>query len=211
MRTAVSAILCLVLLSLVGLTQPSAPDDELPPGHPPVQGLPPGHPPVMPGHPGAGAADPEDVGTVGGLIRAYYESLSGPAGSPREWNRFASLFLPEARLVTVMPQPGGAAPLVLTPQQFMELNRKYLEARGYFERQIHERVDVFGHVAHVLSTYEARREADGEPYSRGLTSFQLVEGVGRWWIVNVVWDREREGSVLPDRYLEDEGESEGEG
>lgn len=36
---------------------------------------------------GTGAALPPDVATIGGIVRAYYEVISGPAGQPRQWAR----------------------------------------------------------------------------------------------------------------------------
>ena len=98
---------------------------------------------------------------------------------------------------------GGAAPIMLTPEQFVAANRKYFERGGYFERPVYEHVDAFGAVAHVFSSYESRRSADDEkPYSRGINSFQLISSGGRWWIVTILWDYERaHGAPIPPRYL----------
>jgi hypothetical protein len=169
---------------------------SLPPGHPPVPNradLLPGHPPLTT------TAGPPSIEHA---VAAYYESISGPAGAPREWDRFASLFTPQGRLITLMQ---GDAPVVLTPQQFAQMNRKYFEASGYSERPIFNRIDRFGRVAHVLSTYESRRGDDTEPYTRGVNSFQLFESQGRWWIVNVMWDRERPDAPIPPEYLPPDG------
>ena len=38
-----------------------------------------------------------------------------------------------------------------------KLNRQYFEGSGYTERSIHQRIDRFGRIAHVLSTCEAQR------------------------------------------------------
>ncbi len=200
----------LVAAAAVG-AQPSTPSaDPLPPGHPPVNTMPPGHPPVTtmpPGHPPVGegpATQPANLGDVSsarGIVDAYYDSISGPPGAPREWERFRSLFLPEARLVTVISGRAGDTPLALAPEQFVGLNRKYFEGSGYVERQIRVSVDAFGRIAHALSTYEARRGGDAAAYSRGVNSFQLLQSHGRWWIVNVLWDRERPGVTVPERYL----------
>jgi hypothetical protein len=175
------------------------------PGHPPVAPLPPGHPSVVPGRPDAAPADPADVGSIEAVVAAYYASVSGPPGAPRAWDRFRSLFLPGARLVRAGTgaEAAGTAPITLTPEQFVEANRRYFERGGYFEKEVHRRVDAFGHIAHVFSTYEARRAAgDEKPYSRGINSFQLVSSGGRWWIVTIMWDHERaHGATIPPRYL----------
>ena len=201
-------ILVLAVAGSAGLyaSQETQPGDALPPGHPPVNPLPPGHPPVDPSAPGQAPVttvptEAADVDSVQAVVKAYYDSISGPVGAPRDWDRFRSLFLPDARLMTLVAGAGGDAPLVLGPEQFMRMNRRYFESSGYFEQSIHEQFDEFARVAHVWSTYEARRGNDAGPYSRGVTSFQLLHSSGRWWIVNVIWDRERRDVTLPAEYL----------
>ena len=43
--------------------------------------------------------DPDDVASVDAIIDALYAVISGPAGEQRDWDRFRSLMLPEARLI----------------------------------------------------------------------------------------------------------------
>ena len=40
---------------------------------------------------GIASPRPEDVSTIDGMIKAYYEVVSGPAGRPRQWDRDATL------------------------------------------------------------------------------------------------------------------------
>ncbi|HET9332537.1 MAG TPA: nuclear transport factor 2 family protein, partial [Gemmatimonadota bacterium] len=35
----------------------------------------------------------EDVETIDGIVAAFYEVISGPAGQPRDWGRDATLYL----------------------------------------------------------------------------------------------------------------------
>jgi hypothetical protein len=189
-------------------------EPQLPPGHPPLNPqLPPGHPPmngggmqVPHGHPSIDPApppaDPQDVLSAEAIVSAYYDSVSGGKGVARDWERFRSLFIPEARLIAAQPLGPSAPCAVLTPQQFAQMNDTYFERGGYFERDIERRIETFGHMAHVFSTYEARRaESDEEPYSRGINSFQLVFDSERWWIGTVMWDYERPGNAIPAEYL----------
>jgi hypothetical protein len=177
---------------------------QTPPDHPPVSPLPPGHPPLTQ-PPAAADADPADVGSVEGIVEAYYDSVSGPAGEPREWGRFLSLFSPAARLSTARAAGPSGEPLVLDPAQFVAANRRYFERGGYFETQILHEPKTFGSIAHVFSTFESRRRADGPAYARGINSLQLVRSGDRWWIVSVVWDHERkETQPIPPAMLPDE-------
>ncbi|MHC4422364.1 MAG: Cif family virulence factor, partial [Planctomycetota bacterium] len=118
-----------------------------------------------------------------------------------DWDRFLALFMPEARFVRA--GGAGAAPIVLTPEQFVAANRRYFERGGYFERSVHEHVDAFGAIAHVFSAYESRRSAEDEkPYSRGINSFQVIASGDRWWIVAITWDYERaDGPDIPPEFL----------
>jgi hypothetical protein len=137
------------------------------------------------------------------IVAAYYDAVSGPAGEERDWNRFRSLFLPEARLMTARVMVDGSKIITLTPDQFIELNATYFERGGYFERQIHSRIDAFGAIAHVTSTYESRRRAEeAAPYSRGVNSMHLLFDGSRWWIAGILWDYERpDDNPLPPEFL----------
>src|SRR3989442_11396725 len=47
---------------------------------------------------------PEDVASVNGILKAFYEVISGPAGQPPPWARGPSLYIPRA---TVAATRGG--------------------------------------------------------------------------------------------------------
>jgi hypothetical protein len=198
-----AAILCTTLVFLTGgLAAQQAEDPQESFEHPPVQSLPPGHPPMSPPAPGGERpdADPKDVASAEAIVYAYYDVISGKKAEPRDWDRFLSLFMPDARFVRA--GGAGAPPNVLTPEQFVAANRRYFERGGYFERSVFEHIDTFGGIAHVFSTYESRRMAnDPKPYSRGVNSFQLISSGGRWWIVTIMWDHERTGLQIPTELL----------
>ncbi len=190
---------CLAAALAGGLTQPpTTPEKSLDTLHP--QGG--GHP-VVPGTaenwPKANGAD---VASIEAIVGAYYASTAGEAKQPRDWDRFRSLFLPDARLIAARPRgDGSAGAFFLTPDDFVGANRKYLENGGYFEREVAQRVESFGAIAQVWSTYESRRVKDApQPYARGINSFQLLKDGNRWWIVNIYWDFEREGTPIPEKY-----------
>jgi hypothetical protein len=55
---------------------------------------------------------------------------------------------------------------------------------------------------HVWSTYESRHAAgDAKPFARGVNSIQIVHAQGRYWLASVLWDDERPGLTLPQKYL----------
>src|SRR5262249_30684987 len=56
----------------------------------------------------APAARPEDVKSIDSILSALYGVISGPVGE-RDWNRFRSLFLPQARLTAATKNADGSA------------------------------------------------------------------------------------------------------
>jgi len=152
----------------------------------------------------APTANPSDVASMDSIIAALYDVISGPAGKKREWDRFRSLFIPGARLIPTGPrQGGGVGSTVIDPEGYITRSSAFLEEQGFFEKEIARRTETFGNIAHVFSTYEARRKAeDKEPFMRGINSIQLMNDGKRWWIVTVFWEAESKDTPLPKKYLE---------
>lgn len=152
----------------------------------------------------APAANPADVATIDSTVAALYDVISGPAGKKRDWNRFRSLFIPGARLIPTGKKQGGRfGSTVIDPEGYITRSSSFLEEQGFFEKEVARRTETFGNIAHVFSTYEARRKADEkEPFMRGINSIQLMNDGKRWWIVTVFWEAESPDNPLPKKYLE---------
>ena len=45
---------------------------------------------------------------------------------------------------------------------------------------------------------------DADPIKRGIKSIQLFWDGNSWWMVNILWDLEREGREIPERYLSED-------
>ena len=150
----------------------------------------------------AAQANPADVESIDAIIGAVYDVISGPAGAERDWDRMRSLFLPEARLIPSFPSPQGGFEV-----RFMSLEDWIADATGWFADNPFYEVEIsrvderYGHIAHAFSTYESRREAEGEPFTRGINSFQLLNDGSRWWVVNIYWQGETEAEPVPSGYL----------
>lgn len=151
---------------------------------------------------GVPAPDPVDVASMDAILAAVYDVISGPAGEARDWDRFRSLFIPEARLVAVgRSESGDVRRNVMTPEQYIEGSGPYLEENGFFESEIGRTAEEYRHIAHVFSAYETRSEPGAEPFARGINSFQLLDDGERWWVVTILWNAETEEEPIPDRYL----------
>ncbi len=148
------------------------------------------------------APAPQDVESVDALIAAVYDVISGPAGEARDWDRFRSLFRPDARLIPARSLPARGELLVWTPDEYAAQVGPRLEESGFFENEIGRREERFGIVVQAFSTYESRRTAaDEAPFSRGINSFQILEHDGRYWILQILWDSEGDDRAIPERYL----------
>jgi hypothetical protein len=152
-------------------------------------------------------ANPADVESIDAIIRATYDVISGPAGKKRDWDRERSLFFPGARLIPTATVPGrndvDLRPLVLDVEGYIARVEPLFAKEGFYETEVARRVEQFGRIAHVWSTYESRRDPkDPEPFMRGINSIQLFNDGARWWILSIYWQHESAPDRLPEKYLQ---------
>jgi len=148
------------------------------------------------------APRPDDVATIDGMIRAFYEVVSGPKGQPRDWARDRTLYIADVRFVPVdVEKDGRIQPRISTHQQFVDASDASLAGQGFFEKEIHRVTERFGPIAHAWSTYESRRTADGPVIMRGINSIELFWDGKRWWIANAIWTDETKDNPIPKEYL----------
>ena len=148
------------------------------------------------------APRPGDVATIDGMVNAYYEVVSGPKGQPRDWARDRTLYIADVRFVPVdIDKDGRIQPRISTHQQFVDASDASLAGQGFFEKEIHRVTERFGPIAHVWSTYESRRTADGPVIQRGINSIELFWDGQRWWIANAIWTDETKDNPIPKEYL----------
>ena len=148
-------------------------------------------------------SDPTDVGSVDSIVKAAYDSISGEKGIERNWDRFKSLFLKDAKLTAVRTDSTGQLYLfTLTVDEFIDRASPLYIKSGFFEIETFAIDERFNHIAHRFSTYEARWNKDDEkPLGRGINSFQLYFDDERWWIQSIFWEYESEQNPIPDKYL----------
>jgi hypothetical protein len=147
------------------------------------------------------AAKLDDVKSMDAILRAIYDVISGPAGE-RDWKRFRSLFLLQARFTQTAPAPDGSGTMVISwnEEEFIRDASEIFTKEGFFENAIVNKPDVYGNMAQVFSSYESRHKAGEKPFQRGINSIQLLNDGKRWWVVSILWDSEREGNPLPAKF-----------
>jgi hypothetical protein len=147
---------------------------------------------------GARASDGESIDSI---INAMYGTISGPAG-PRDWDRFRGLFVEGATMSAVQVRDGESSLTVMAVEDYITNAGSFFEQNAFFETEAARRVETFGRIAHVWTTYESRRSPDDEPFARGINSVQLYQSDDGWRIVSIHWDSERPGVPIPDEYLQ---------
>lgn len=147
-------------------------------------------------------ANPDDVATIAAIIDASYEVISGEAGEQRDWDRERSLFYPGSRhMPTSTDSTGLHSAQILSVEEFITRVNPYFEQQTFYEYEIARRVDRYGNIAQVFSTYAWSREKGGPVGGRGINSFQLMYDGTRWWIMSILWQQESEDFPIPEAYL----------
>lgn len=146
-------------------------------------------------------ARPEDAASVSAIVKASYEAISGPPGQKLNLDRFRSLFLPNAQLVSVNIKDGAGQARLMTLDQFTTMVSGAIGKEGHIERELSERIDVYGNIANVWSSYESRATPDDPHVMRGINSIQLFNDGKRWWISGAQWQHESPETPIPAKYL----------
>ncbi|MGQ0542129.1 MAG: hypothetical protein ACT4O9_09820 [Blastocatellia bacterium] len=149
-------------------------------------------------------ANPADVASIDSIMKAVYDVISGDAGKPRDWDRFRTLFHKDARLIPSgkNQQTGVVGANAFTPEDYIKRTEPVFAKQGFHERELARKVDQYGNIAQVFSTYHAFRKSDDkEPFLRGINSFQLLFDGKRWWVVTIYWQAESPDNPIPKLYL----------
>ena len=117
------------------------------------------------------------------------------------------LFTPQARIIAPQRTNEKEFPAELTVEEYIDrykigLSSGNLRREGFSETETARRLERYGNVAQVFSTFQARHlNEDAEPFIRGINSLQLIFQSGRWWILSLAWDDEVTMPV-PSEYLQ---------
>ena len=195
MKTLLLVFLAIVALPLDSSSQSSSPTPKTETAAQPKSEAAKQQPPAQDLSSRVPAAKPEDVKSLDSILAAIYDVISGPAGD-RDWNRFRSLFVPEARLTSATHKNGGPVRL-LDVEGYARGAGSYFKTHAFYESAIANRVQKFGNIAQVFSSYESRNAPSEKPFARGVNSIQLFNDGSRWWVLSILWDEETPTNPLP--------------
>lgn len=109
-----------------------------------------------------------------------------------------ALLIPDARLTLVSLSADG------TPSYRLETLDDWIariKARGHAaleERQLKVRIERFGNIAHLWSSYTL--QSDGKQTARGINSIQAIKEAGGWRVTSIMVQAESATALLPKEY-----------
>ncbi|MDP9081150.1 MAG: hypothetical protein M3O71_27350 [Bacteroidota bacterium] len=144
----------------------------------------------------------DNVSTLDGIIKAYYDVVTVKKGGKVFFERDSLIHWPGVLVGAVSVSKSGKSVMhSFTLKEYHRLSDPLLEKDGFYEREISRKVEKFGAIYHVWSTYESRNEA-GEPIiERGINSIELFYDGIRFWIMGWIYDGERKNNPIPAEYL----------
>lgn len=72
---------------------------------------------------------------------------------------------------------------------------------GFNEIELGGETEYFGSIGHRISAYGSYINGADEMGEKGVNSFQLLKIDGKWLVSSIIWDVEKEGQEIPERYL----------
>jgi hypothetical protein len=137
--------------------------------------------------------------TLDQLTKAIDASITGSADKDRTC--FRALFLSDARLIPIrISADGKATPVILTVEDWINAVKK-MGTTALEETQLKVKTEVWGHEAHLWSTYQTKIGTDGKQSDRGINSIQAIFDGKQWHVIEIVWQAETKDETLPAQYL----------
>ena len=75
------------------------------------------------------------------------------------------------------------------------------EMIAFNEVELGGKTEYFGKIGHRISAYASYFDGAEEIGEKGVNSFQVLKVNGKWLINSIIWDVEKNGQSIPERYL----------
>jgi len=144
----------------------------------------------------------DHVSTLNGIIKAYYDVVTVKKGEMPSYQRDSLLHLPNVNVGWAAKTKSGKTTFrYLSLKEYHHLSDGSLAKNGFSEKEISRKVEQFGSIYHVWSTYESRNSPSGPVIERGINSIELFYDGTRFWILGWFFDSERKDNPIPAEYL----------
>jgi len=144
----------------------------------------------------------DNVSTLDGIMKAYYDVVTVKKGGKVFYERDSLIHWPNVNVGSAgISKSGKPYFRYMSLKEYHRLSDAYLEKNGFDEHEISRKVENFGGIYHVWSTYESRNFAGGPVIERGINSIELYYDGKRFWILGWFFDGERKDNPIPKKYL----------
>jgi hypothetical protein len=131
----------------------------------------------------------DDVGTLDGIIKAYYDVVSVKKGEKVSYERDSLLHIPEVRVGSAgIDAKGNPVLHYTTLLQYHKESDAYMEKNGFYERETTRQVQNIRNIYHVWSSYVERNDPAGKIIGQGTNSIELYYDGKRFWILGWFYD-----------------------
>ena len=133
------------------------------------------------------------------LTAAFLDAVSFEPGASPAYAALRDLFIDQGVLIrNIGSYDIATVDEFIAPRQALVDSGELTE---FEERELAHITEVFGNVAHRMSTYSKRGTQGGVQFEgRGVISTQFVFTPSGWRMSAMAWDDERPGLTLSDRY-----------
>lgn len=131
----------------------------------------------------------DNVGTLDGIIKAYYDVVSVKKGEKVSYERDSLLHIAGVRVGSAGVDVKGSPVIHYTSlKEYHRESDAYMEKNGFYEHETTRTVQNIRNIYHVWSAYESRYTADGRVIAQGVNSIELFYDGKRFWILGWFYD-----------------------
>ena len=131
----------------------------------------------------------DNVGTLDGIIKAYYDVVSVKKGEKVSYERDSLLHIAGVRVASAGVDAKGSPVIHYTSlKQYHRESDAYMEKNGFYEHETTRTVQNIRNIYHVWSSYESKNTPDGRVIAQGVNSIELYYDGTRFWILGWFYD-----------------------
>lgn len=131
----------------------------------------------------------DNVGTLDGIIKAYYDVVSVKKGEKVSYERDSLLHIAGVRVASAGVDAKGSPVIQYTSlKEYHRQSDAYMEKNGFYERETTRTVQNIRNIYHVWSSYESKYTPDGRVIAQGVNSIELYYDGNRFWILGWFYD-----------------------
>ena len=131
----------------------------------------------------------DNVGTLDGIIKAYYDVVSVKKGEKVSYERDSLLHIAGVRVGSAGIDVKGSPVIHYTSlKEYHRESDTYMEKNGFYEHETTRTVQNIRNIYHVWSAYESRYTPDGRVIAQGVNSIELFYDGKRFWILGWFYD-----------------------